>query len=276
VAAVTRRRRRTSATLARLMVFDVLSHQRLARWLVLPAPAFLAAWVAADELDRLGVGWMPGDLLGAVLTVPIYTAFLLGLPILLLTADLPLRQLDDGDASLTFTRVGSRAMWWAAKLLAMAVVAFAASAACLAVVTFAGVVRSGSLSLLPGPALAALFELDVASTPASRTTLVVASPLLLTFAVLPLAAVAATVGTATRRLGVAGITAVLLPVSALFTIRLDEVLPIAVIGLLPGGSVLLPNAIAAAEFPTAAFLLGSVGWLAAAMTIGVGTIKDLR
>ncbi|MCC5947647.1 MAG: hypothetical protein JJT89_04250 [Nitriliruptoraceae bacterium] len=270
------RRRSARARLGRLTIYDLLSHQRAVRWLVVPAPSFLAGWVAADQLDRVQVAWSPGDLVGAVLTTPVLTGLLLTLPILMLTVDLPLRQVLDGEASLTFTRIGSRWIWWTSKLLSMALITFAAATACLAVVWLAGVTRSGGVSLVPTRALEMLLTPDLVSSSASRQLLVFGSPIVLTLVVLPISAVAATVGTATRRLGLAGLTAAVLAMSAPFVGWLGDVLPIAILGLLPGAAVLLPGALSGSELSALAFVVGSVGWILIMAPLGVRAIEDVR
>lgn len=270
------RSRSGTAVLARLVLYDVLSHNRPARWLAVPAPAFLAGWVAADQLDRTQLPWTPGDLIGALLTTPLLAGLLLGLPILVLTVDLPLRQLLDGEATLTFTRVGSRPLWWSAKLVAVASITFGAAVACLAVVWLAGVVRSGSISVLPSAALASLFEFELPSTATARSLLVVGSPVVLTFVMVPVVAIAATVGAATRRLGAAGLAGALLAMSAPFQGLLTLVLPDAVVGLIPGASVLLPLAVSPSGVALVPYLAGSIGWVVAASVVGARSLEDLR
>lgn len=259
-----------------MVTYDLLSHLRPVRWFAVPAPVFLAGWVAADDLDRVALGWTPGDLVGAVVTSPLLVGLLLGLPILVLTADLPLRQLVDGEATLTFTRVGSRRLWWASKLIAVVLFTLAASLVCLAVVWLVGVLRSGSISLLPSAALATLFEFDLPSTPPGRRLLVLSSPVLLTLVMAPIVAIAATVGVATRRLGLAGLAGVALAASGPFQWWIIELLPVPLSGLVPGSSVLLPPIAVSTELAALPFLAGSVGWVAVSLAVGARALEDLR
>lgn len=266
----------TASLLTRLAVYDVLSHVRLGRWLVLPAPVALAGWVAADPLDRVGVAWTPGDLVGALLTTPLLVGLLLGLPILVLSVDLPLRQLFDGEAVLTFTRVGSRPLWWASKLVAVLAITIVGSVVSLAVVWAIGAFRSGSVSLLPTAALATLFEFDFPSTAGGRLSLVAASPILLALAIAPVAMIGATVGVVTRRLSLAGLAGAVVAMSAPFQGLVVTALPDVIGGLMPGASVLLPVAAVAQDLAFSGFLAGVVGWAAVSFVIGCRMLEDLR
>jgi hypothetical protein len=276
MASVTSPSRTRAGLLLRLSTYDLLAHVRPTRWLALPGPVLLAGWVAAEELDRGQHAWTPGDLIGAVMTTPLLVGLLLGLPILVLTVDLPLRQLLDGEAVLTFTRVGDRGLWWAAKLLAVVALTFAASLVCVGAVWVVGALRSGSLSLLHTSALASLLGFDLPSTAAGRQLLVLSSPLLLTLVIAPIAALSATIGAATRRLGLAGLVGALLAMSAPFQWWLVDVLPAGSGGLLPGASVLLPPAAVTSEVAIAPFLAGSIGWIVLSSAVGGRTLEDLR
>ena len=130
----------------RLAAFDVLRALGSWRWFLVPPVFFVAGWLGADnaaynyatQTPRHANFW---DASLTMMTDPSAIVFAFVLGFVIVAGDLYVRDRSSGTAAMTLLRSPSRAIWWAAKILALGPLALVFSILAFLSALAAGAVR---------------------------------------------------------------------------------------------------------------------------------------